>query len=69
MHKITKIYKDILNDLFIYIIIVASSNLSDMNDLERLTQMHINNISVYSSFISFVHSFQLTKSSKYTKIF
>jgi hypothetical protein len=41
----------------------------DMNSVERLTQMLKNSISVYTSFVSFVVSFQYIKSSKYIEIF
>jgi hypothetical protein len=40
-----------------------------MDNVERLTQMYKNNISVYSSFLSFVASFQLINSPEYTMIF
>jgi hypothetical protein len=48
-----------LNDipLLVYIIIVVFLSLYHVNDVERLTQIPINSISVYSSFISFVASF------------
>jgi hypothetical protein len=40
-----------------------------MDNVKRLTQIYKNNISVYSSFLSFVAKFQLIKSPKYTMIF
>jgi hypothetical protein len=45
------------------------SNLYNMDNVERLTQMYKNNISVYWSFQSFVAPFQLIKSPIYTMIF
>jgi hypothetical protein len=40
-----------------------------MDNVKRLTQMYKNNISIYSSFLSSVASFQPIKSQKYTMIF
>jgi hypothetical protein len=40
-----------------------------MDNVERLIQMYKINFSVYSSFLSFVASFQLINSPKYTMIF
>jgi hypothetical protein len=40
-----------------------------MDNIERLIQMYKNNISVYSSFLSFIASFQLINSPKYAMIF
>jgi hypothetical protein len=45
------------------------SNLYNRDNVERLTQVYKNNISVYSTFLLFVASFQLIKSPKYKNIF
>jgi len=54
---------------FIYIIIVTYPDIYNMDDIEILIQMYKNNISVYSSFLSFVASLQLIYPPKYTIIF
>jgi hypothetical protein len=64
MHKV--ILKDVLH-LFI-LKSLYSQKIYDTNSVERLAQMHKYCISVYSSFISFVVSFQNTKSLKYKKV-
>jgi hypothetical protein len=51
------------------IIIIAFSNLYNIDNVEGLTQMYKNKFSVYSSSQSFLASFQLIKSQKYTMIF
>jgi len=51
--------------MFVYIIIITFSNLYNMNTAERLTQTYKNNISVYTSFQSFIN---LISTHKVTKI-
>jgi hypothetical protein len=64
-HKIIKKYQKYFErcTLLIFNIIILCSNLYNTNDIKKLTQMYKNkNISVFSSFISFVASFQHIKS-------
>jgi hypothetical protein len=51
------------------IIIIVFLSVYNTDNVERLTLMHKNNISVYLSSISLEASFQYIKSSKYTKLF
>jgi hypothetical protein len=52
---------------FVYILIILLSKYYTTNRVERLTQIYLNIILVYSSFVSFGPSFQPIP--KYTKIF
>jgi hypothetical protein len=49
--------------------IIAFSNIYNMDDVKRLTQIYKNNISVSLSFLPFVSSFQPIKSQKNIIIF